>query len=142
MHTLLGRRDALRSVEARRAPEDHEIHRSVREKSGEVRVRRAAVFAAQPLHFFQVAAIHRSNLNTRNHTRRPNVRLCDISSADEPDMHGHRMNALKHGAVRAQNFSDDSCAISLMAPTLSATEGSFHFFEFDTPGDVFYIRER
>ena len=89
MHTLLGRRDALRSVEARRAPEDHEIHGSVREKSGEVRVRRAAVFAAQPLHFFQVAAIHRSNLNTRNRSRGSRVCFGDISSTNQSNIRCH-----------------------------------------------------
>ena len=80
--------DSLFTVQARRAADGHEVHRSMREKSVEVVVGDGVVLPGEMHGLLGIAAIHGGNLEPGHAARRANVCVGDAARADEPYMHG------------------------------------------------------
>jgi hypothetical protein len=82
VQSVLGRGNALFGVQARWAPNHHQIHRPVRQKSREIDVGCAAVVAAKAFDIRPIRTVNRGNLHTRDCAGRTRVRFGDVPASD------------------------------------------------------------
>ena len=81
------RGDALLRMQARWAPDGHQVHGLMRKKRVEVRIGRGAVGGCQSLGPGGVAAVHRDDRGARNGAGCACVRVADVARAEDADVH-------------------------------------------------------
>ena len=100
METLLCGGDALSSVKARGAADDHQVHRPVCQKSGEIFKWRSAVVATEPPHFFKIRTVDRGNFDPRDGTRGTRMGVGDVAAANQADVKRHGNEGIKALPIR------------------------------------------
>src|SRR5262249_7734368 len=80
------RRDALLGVQRRRAADDDQIQRIVREKGFEVAIDGTTVTLGQLRRLFRVVAIKRGDLKAFNFARGPRMRIADAAATHDAEM--------------------------------------------------------
>ena len=140
VQALLGRGDALSGMQSRWTPNNDEIHRAVRQKRREIRVRSPAMFDTEFASLLRIGSVYRSNLYTGNGARRPRMRLRNIAAANQSDMKGHGSECIKalvirrdkgfisrFGAFRRADFRRDQHAVA-ERNTLAGSHRKVQFF--------------